>query len=68
MMSNSVINKYKFKGIVYLFLVLLLMAGSTMAWLYFDPGLPKKTPFKAKQVFYWHNNFNNAQTIAIHRT
>jgi|GEM_PF-1827727 len=68
MMSNSVVNKFKYKGIIYLFLVFLLMAGSTMAWLYFDPGLPKKTPFKAKQVFHWHNNSNSVQTIAINKT
>ncbi|HWR09255.1 hypothetical protein [Sporomusa sp.] len=67
-MSNSVINKLKIKGIIYLFLVFLLMAGSTAAWLYFEADLPKKAPIKAKQVFLWHNNLNNAQTINANKT
>lgn len=65
---DSVINKSKFKGLFYLFLVFLIMAGSTAAWLYFSTDLPKKPPLRAKQVFLWHNNQNNAQTIIVNQT
>ena len=67
-MNNRVISKLKIKGIIYLFLFFLLMAGSTAAWLYFDTDLPKKTPIKAKQVFLWHNNLNPAQTNPVNLT
>ncbi|TWH48969.1 hypothetical protein [Sporomusa sp. KB1] len=56
------IDNYKLKGIIYLFIVFLVMASSTAAWLYFSSDIPKKTPMRAKQVFLWHNNQNNAQT------
>ncbi|MDF2572202.1 MAG: hypothetical protein K0R55_3806 [Sporomusa sp.] len=55
-MRNSLVSKLKLRGIIYLFIVFLLMAGSTAAWLYFDSDLPKKAPLRAKQVFLWHNN------------
>lgn len=29
----------------------LVITGSTMAWLYFDYELPKKSPVRAKQVY-----------------
>ncbi|QDR80776.1 hypothetical protein [Sporomusa termitida] len=67
-MNNSVISKLKIKGIIYLFVFFLLMAGSTAAWLYFEADLPKKTPIKAKQVFLWHNNLNPAQTNTVKQT
>ncbi|WP_371370814.1 hypothetical protein [Sporomusa aerivorans] len=41
----------KCKGVIYLLLIFFLMAGSTIAWLYFSPELPKKAPLRAKQVF-----------------
>ena len=57
-------HKSKFKSLIFLFLFFLLMAGSTAAWLYLsEDDLPKKVPLRAKQVFLWHNNLNNAQTI-----
>lgn len=59
---DRIIDNYKIKGFIYLFIVFLVMAGSTAAWLYFSSDIPKKTPLRAKQVFLWHNNQNNAQT------
>lgn len=60
---DRILDNANFKGIIYLFILFLLMAGSTAAWLYFSSDIPKKTPLRAKQVFLWHNNQNNAQTI-----
>ena len=60
---DRIINNFKIKGIIYLFIVFLLMVSSTAAWLYFSSDIPKKTPLRAKQVFLWHNNQNNAQTL-----
>lgn len=65
---DRITANFKFKGIIYLFLVFMLAAGSTIAWLYFSPDMPKKTPLRAKQVFLWHNNQNNAQTINANQT
>jgi hypothetical protein len=59
---DRIINNFKFKSIIFLFIVFLLMVTSTAAWLYFSPDLPKKAPLRAKQVFLWDNNQNNAQT------
>lgn len=67
-MNNSLVDKLKIKGIIYLFLVFLLMAGSTAAWLYFGSDLPKKAPLRATQVFIWHNNLNTVQTITVNKT
>lgn len=62
---DSVVNKSKFKGFIFLFLVSLLMAGSAAAWLYFTTDLTPKPPMRARQVFLWHNNQNNVQTIIV---
>lgn len=59
---DRTIDNYKVKGFIYLFIVFLVMVSSTAAWLYFSSDIPKKTPMRAKQVFLWHNNYNNAQT------
>jgi len=59
---DRIIDNYKIKGFIYLFIVFLVMVSSTAAWLYFSSDIPKKTPMRAKQVFLWHNNHNNAQT------
>ncbi|WP_094603284.1 hypothetical protein SPSIL_028350 [Sporomusa silvacetica DSM 10669] len=59
---DRIIDNYKIKGFIYLFIVFLVMVSSTAAWLYFSSDIPKKTPMRAKQVFLWHNNQNNAQT------
>ncbi|XEQ93054.1 hypothetical protein SCACP_19060 [Sporomusa carbonis] len=67
-MHNTTVNKLKNKGLIYLFLFFLLIAGSAAAWLYWGDDLPKKTPLRAKQVFLWHNNLNNAQTITVDQT
>lgn len=64
---DSVTNKLKLKGIFFLLLVFMLMAGSTAAWLYFSTDLPKKPPIRAKQVFLWHNNQDYAQTIIVNK-
>ncbi|MBP2634213.1 MAG: hypothetical protein H6Q72_120 [Firmicutes bacterium] len=65
---DRTISHFRFKSIIYLFLIFLLMASSTAAWLYFDSDIPKKTPLRAKQVFQWHNNQNNAHTIIANQT
>ena len=65
---DRTISHFKFKNIIYLFLLFLLMVSSTAAWLYFDSDIPKKVPLRAKQVFQWHNNQNNAQTIFADQT
>lgn len=62
---NRIPANCKAKGILYLFLVFILMASSTVAWLYFSSDLPKKAPLRAKQVFLWHNNQNNEQTMCV---
>jgi hypothetical protein len=61
---DRTINHFN-KNIIYLFLLFLLMVSSTAAWLYFGSDIPKKMPLRAKQVFQWHNNQNNAQTIIV---
>jgi len=65
---NHITSHFKLRNIVYLFLVFLLMVSSTAAWLYFDSDIPKKVPLRAKQVFHWHNNYNNVQTITASQT
>lgn len=65
---DRIVNIFKFKSVLYLLLVFLLMLSSTAAWFYFSQALPKKTPYRAKQVFHWHNNQNTAQTIIANRT
>lgn len=65
---DRTINHFRFKSIIYLVLLFLLMVSSTAAWLYYDSDIPKKTPLRAKQVFQWHNNQNNAQTIIANQT
>ncbi len=62
------VSAIKYKGVIYLLLIFLVMAGSTIAWLYFSPDLPKKAPLRARQVFLWHNNFNNVQTKDVNKT
>lgn len=59
------IDNLKSKGIIYLIILFLMIAGSTAAWLYFSSDIPKKAPLRAKQVFLWHNNQNNAHTISV---
>ncbi len=65
---NSINNKNKYKGLIYLLLVFLVMAGSTIAWFYFDSDLPKKIPLRAKQVFLWHNNVEISTHYNCHQT
>ncbi len=65
---DRIVSNFKFRGIIYLLLVFLLMVSSTAAWLYFSSDLPKKAPYRAKQVFLWHNNINIAQTIIATQT
>ncbi|SDD37145.1 hypothetical protein [Sporomusa acidovorans] len=59
------IGNVKVKGIIYLIILFMMVAGSTAAWLYFGSDIPKKAPLRAKQVFLWHNNQNNAHTIIV---
>ncbi len=62
-------KKSKAKGLLLLLLFFLFMAGSTAAWLYLsEDDLPKKVPLRAKQVFLWHNNLNNVQTMIGKKT
>lgn len=65
---NHLVSGIKLKSVIYLVIVFLLMVSSTAAWLYYSPDLPKKTPYRAKQVFLWHNNQNTAQTIIVKQT
>lgn len=41
----------KYKMILIVCVLCLVVTGSTIAWLYFWDQIPKKTPIRAKQVY-----------------